>query len=660
MKKKFFRILAVLFSCMFVFSSFGCGDNCSGETNKEYYDPNHGVDLNSEKLNIVSDNTTDYKIVRPVNATECEIFASTELRDFIRESTGVALPIVADDAVGYSTRSKFISVGDTSLWSKAEFLLDDSELKLDGFVLKTKGNLVFIRGARDKGTLYGVYDFLEKFIGVRFFTPEDTYVPTVGRLSIHQMDVKEIPAINIRNFYTPESDVDELFTNRLRMYSLYGLTSDKYGGGLYDIGYIYAHNTLSYIDYNKYKDYPNFFYKGQNDYMWDICFSYGLNLDGTVDRTIEISPFTVILENLKQFIVDNPDYVYFSICQNDIPYGCNCLTCKERDTVSNGGRSGILIRFINALSNELEPWLKETYPQGREIKLVTFAYSYTVSPPLDINGNWVVKPNKNVCIWLAVCPNLAYSISDERQDNDTKSLIKNWSSGTETFFWWDYRVNFREYLFYMPGLTTLQSDIEKLVEMRTEYAFLEAASGSPSDPITWQGRLKAYVASKLLWNPNHNVERLINEYCDYYYGNSSECVLKVIQMFEDNYERLRQDPTHKDSFGINLEFGYNTLTGVWYPRNLLLTTQDMLKREIEKVKLSDAENKEQLNERLTNVLCTPQRMILRNYNRYFSNDSQGELDLAKEFMENCKIAGMTQDLGGYGFTFQSFVEGYGL
>lgn len=665
MKRILIKFTALLVAVITVFSFFACKDESNNEEsgNAGFYDPNHGVDLTSQKLVIVSDKMSEYKIVYPSDGTECEYFAATELKDFIKQATGVVLPVVKDGTVGYSSRSKYISVGDTKLWDAADFELNDAELKLDGFVLKTEGNMIFIRGARDKGTLFGVYDFLEKFVGVRFFSPDETYVPTKDVLEIHQMDVKEIPAINIRNYYSREVDMDELYTNRLRMYSLYGLTSPKYGGGLYDIGYIHAHNTLSYIDFNTYKDYPNFFYKGQNDYMWDICFSYGLTADGEIDKSIEISPFSVVLENLKKTIEENPDFVYFSVCQQDIPFGCGCATCKSRDTVAQGGRSGILLRFINALSNALEPWLAEKYPEGREIKLVTFAYSYAESPPLNLEGEWAVIPNDNVCIWLATCPNLAYSLSDERQSTQTKSLVSNWSKGAKTFFWWDYRTNFREYLFYMPGLTTLQGDIEKLVEIGTEYAFLEAASGTPSDPITWQGTLKAYVASKLLWNPNRNVKELVEEYCNYYYGSSSQTVLKVIELFEDNYERLRQDESLSSSFGIHLEFGYNTLTGVWYPRSLLLRTQGLIKAEIERVLADGTMNeadKQKRFERLTNVLCTPQRMLLRNYARYYENDAAGENALAEEFLENCRIAGMTQDLGGYGFTYQSLKDSYGL
>jgi hypothetical protein len=38
---------------------------------------------------------------------------------------------------------------------------------------------VAIAGGRPRGTLYGVYTFLEDYVGVRFLTPNHTHVPAI-------------------------------------------------------------------------------------------------------------------------------------------------------------------------------------------------------------------------------------------------------------------------------------------------------------------------------------------------------------------------------------------------------------------------------------------------------------------------------------------------
>ena len=639
----------------------GCGGTPQGSDDR--YDPNHGVDPNGRLLTLAENGTSSYRIVTPNEGTACEAFAAQELRDFLRASTGAELPIVTDASVAFSPRSKFISVGETKLWQQAGCKSEDSALKLDGFVLKTEGETLFIRGARDKGTLFGVYDFLEKFAGVRFFTPEVTKVPALDTLAVREMDVTEIPAINVRNYYAPEVDRDELYTTRLRMVSLYGTARAEYGYGMYRDLQVYAHNTMTLVPYEQYKDDPNFFYQSENPALgYDICMSYGLTPEGEPDPEVPVSPYTVVVESLKKQIVEYPEATYFSVCQMDMPDGCKCERCRARSTTERGGRSNILIRFLNAVSKALDPWMKENYPD-RPLTLVTFAYAYNLQPPLNAAGEWTVTPRDNVCIWLAMSPNYAYPINDDRQPISTKSLIRQWSEKAGAFFYWDYRVNFREYLFYMPGLTTMQQDLSYLAEIGTEYAFLQAASGAPTDNSNWLSDLKAYVASKLMWNPGRDVPALIREYCEGVYGGSAEVVLGMIEKFEDNYERLRRDESVSDSFGIDHEFGYNTLGEQWYPRNLLTGSVEALEAEIARVEADDSLTEAQRKtfaDRLICVLLTPQKMLLRNYQKYFENDYTGEVALAKQFVANCERVGATQDLGGYGNTFESFKEKYGL
>ena len=50
----------------------------------------------------------------------------------------------------------------TALLEQADFDVDYSSMNIDGFIIRTVGNMIFINGANNRGTLYGVYDFLEK------------------------------------------------------------------------------------------------------------------------------------------------------------------------------------------------------------------------------------------------------------------------------------------------------------------------------------------------------------------------------------------------------------------------------------------------------------------------------------------------------------------
>lgn len=654
---KFLCFILVVVSLFFIAA---CNDKKNDGDANLPYNPDHGIDTNGELHYIIKDSSSVYKIVLPNEFSPCEEFSATELQAFIREATGVQLPIIKESQ---NSSDKIISIGNTELFKSLNIELDKEEYNLDGFRIKNVGDKIFICGARDKGTLYGVYDFLEKFAGVRFFYADKIKVPKATDLSVYDMDIKEIPEIRTRSFYTSMVDKDELYTTRLRMVSLYGTAVEAYGGSMYDDMYVYAHNTTVYVPPEKFlTTHPEWFYDNGSGTVYDICMSLGVNLDGTVDKACDESPFSVMVEALKATIKERPQVKYFSICQTDIPFGCPCEICRERDKLEYGGRSGILIRFVNAVSTELEKWMEEEYPQGREIKLVTFAYSYTNTPPIRQNGEWAVVPKDNICIWFASGHNLAYSLSDSRQPQQHIEAIEQWKEKAKSIFYWDYRVNYREYYLYMPGLTTLQEDIKYLVKINTEYAFLEAASGDTGDPVNWLMNLHAYIASKLMWNSNYDVVSLINEYLEFVYGDSESIVRNVINLFEDNYERLRQDEKTSLEFGIDHELGYQTLRTKWYPRNMLITACELLEKEVERVETSSmpaAEKAERMND-LRLVLLTPQRMLLMNYGNYFANDSVGERLLAVKFIDNCEYTGNVAAVGGYGNSLSLIKEKYGL
>ena len=100
-------------------------------------------------------------------------FAAREMTNFLSRAFGAAVPVknVLDP-------NKFSIVLGSNTWSLAAGI-DTANLPQDGFVTRTKGNAVYIAGldenkdpgTRDesfaRATLFGVYEFLEKYVGCR-------------------------------------------------------------------------------------------------------------------------------------------------------------------------------------------------------------------------------------------------------------------------------------------------------------------------------------------------------------------------------------------------------------------------------------------------------------------------------------------------------------
>ena len=145
-------------------------------------------------MTLVQDGQARAAIVASPAPSAIEARAVEELVDFVRKMTGVELEVAAkpDDRflpirIGSAARSSLVNVD----WEK---------LGADGFVLTSSADGVSIAGAEDLGTLYGVYQFLEKHLGVRWFMPGDLgeVVPRRDTLKIGTFREIEAPSFRVR------------------------------------------------------------------------------------------------------------------------------------------------------------------------------------------------------------------------------------------------------------------------------------------------------------------------------------------------------------------------------------------------------------------------------------------------------------------------------
>lgn len=85
---------------------------------------------------------SDYRIVKPQNATSNEEFAVSELHDNFLQATGVDLKIISDTGMTFDG-GKYFSVGRTSLLEGSGVKASYEELGRDGCRLVTKGDTVW-------------------------------------------------------------------------------------------------------------------------------------------------------------------------------------------------------------------------------------------------------------------------------------------------------------------------------------------------------------------------------------------------------------------------------------------------------------------------------------------------------------------------------------
>ena len=140
-------------------------------------------------------------------------FAASEATNFLSRVLGAAVPIVARPSGGGVAS---LVVGSNE-WCAAAGVLPDPSVR-DAFRIRAADGCVFIVGNDDdvdvfrrlkrgdrgqrfrSGTLFGVYEFLERFAGVRFYFPGEmgTVVPRTGRV-VAKGDLLVQPDFEVRD-----------------------------------------------------------------------------------------------------------------------------------------------------------------------------------------------------------------------------------------------------------------------------------------------------------------------------------------------------------------------------------------------------------------------------------------------------------------------------
>ena len=658
--RKMKRIFCILFAFGMLFS-VGCNkNNVTSQSDKPNVekptDNNNNVEQLGGEIGSLCDNgVIGYDIVIPATAGDCVRYASEELVNFVEEATGVELSVKEDgEAVG--GKLPFVSLGDTVQFSEANLKVDYAPLKSDGFVIATQNKNVYITGNTERSVLYGVYDFLERFVGVKFLTYDYIYVPTLTKVPLYEANIVQIPAFDNRTYLSNQMMHNVEFAARMRMNNEYismgTKFTEKYGGKI-DQGileddvhntlyYVFGHtNRAEYLNEPYYLEHQDWFFTDEGK-VKDICFSHvGLTEDGKIDETVEDSLVKLFVERLKGFILRDTYAKSFMIGQEDYIDTCECAECLRQEEAY--GRGGMLVRFVNAVAGEIEKWQKE---EGidREINVVTFAYYYSQRAPLNAQGKPLhpsVVPAKNVYIRLAPITAYGYfGMSDERQKASVRTMFADWSTLTDRFWIWTYHTCYGGYYTYYPTMHHWEEDLQMYASMDTSYVLLQSAY---NENIMWTNHMEAYVASIMLWNPYQSVEALKREYISYYYAGFDDLVTEFIDNFDVRYaiNILGDEVTESERplagiGGQDLLMNPSLYSVAFWERQFDLL--DMMDERIDKMDLDEVE-KEKLHARVGAIRLTPQFMVAMKYDLYYSGDVFGKNEFLKAFFTNCANLG---------------------
>ncbi len=452
-----------------------------------------------------------FDIVTAAHADETERHAANELRKFIYQCTG-ASPRIFSALTRCPEQAHEIRVGRNVRPSAFYDTINNKILGNEGFAIKTHGDHLYITGATSRGTIYGVYTFLERFLGCRWFTPEVSRTPKRQSLVLSCIDIVEIPAFEYRDAYWGCA-FEGNFCARNKLNGTKALIAEEMGGKMHFYNFHHSFNDLVP---------PELFFADHPEYYSEID---GVRTSDHAQLCLtNHEVFEIALGTLRCWIRENPNCNIFSISQND-GYGyCTCDHCRAIDE-AEGSPSATIISFANKLATAIE----NEYPH---ILLHTFAYVYSTVPPKTI------RPHRNVIV--RICSfrcDYAKAFAETAFGDPTGgtaefvNALKVWSKVSDRLYVWDYCTNFLHYLLPFPNLDSLQQNIRLYRDNKVKGVFMEGnfSQGCGGG----MAELQAYIQARLMWHPDVDLWAEIDDFLSGVYGNGAPYIKRYLELLQN-------------------------------------------------------------------------------------------------------------------------------
>jgi len=443
--------------------------------------------------------------------------AVEDLRTYIERTTGAELPIVNETG-----NQPAIVIEDCA--AAIESRLVAAPMPIEGFAIKTAPQRVRIVGNGPAGAAWGIYEFLERYVGVRFYWPEYRDDRANIGTSLVRTDSLVVPAVHL-------SDAPA-FRKRVRWPSG-GPRIGKARMAEHDrhlrCGSSWPVNLIVHAPHGWNKFYaetrPEIFQlrKDGNRDFGMLCYGHPLTLKTYVEE-IELQVSSEKPPDRGRKIINGKA---ITVSPADMGVACRCEQCQalwNRDGGNYGTASRVLATFVAKLGREV----KKRWP---DMMVIFLPYkNYTYAP------EGVEFPD-NVEIQICGMPGLAQY--KDREINASEQVnIDAWVrlSGRKIQNWhyscWPANRTKAAYLFPYTIQEHYRNNLDKTVG-----SFINGVADH------WpRQHLSLYVWLKVLWDPEINVDAVIREYCRRMYGPAARTMGELVAMLIQGWEGTEWSP----------------------------------------------------------------------------------------------------------------------
>ena len=546
--------------------------------------------------------------------------AADDLTNVLAKVTGRAVPLVAEADVPSNAKT-VIYLGDTKAARAAG--IDGKNLRNGDWRVKVVPGKAFVYGTTGMGASFAMTEFVERFCGYRFLSPdgEDPHVVDPER-TVPVCDVTVKPAVYDRGIFhgvrymkmvsASEAPVWDRFARRRRCPEF--PPSQDEGARRLSAQAKSCHSFYDYVPPAKhFKDHPEYFSMNAvgkrtavPNAQSQLCFS---NRD----------MWRVALASLERFVASDrrqkptgyPCIYDFSQMDNS-DFLCLCPECQKVIAKYNrtegghkeGGDAGLQLECVNWLAREIA----KKYP---DVMIRTFAYVSTGCAPKP--GTIAVEPNV-IVRWCDV-----YSISDHTRPLATKGHfnyrqaqeLADWCKLTKNVQLWDYMLYGECILDTCPD--AFAGDAKLFRRAGVDSVFMETEyKRQPFYLVNY------YLLSQLYINPDANVDTLLDEACEMY-GSAAREMRTAIECMR----RLSLDNPAPTSYD------WHVRRLPWRTRENVAKLVDLLKKAYAKVEKGEKAHRARVAQALAGALLEQIRLIMSDPNE------KAALAVAKELYLKC-------------------------
>lgn len=508
-------------------------------------------------MKLFNNSIANFSIIYSSNAKALDNQAVSEMALFIRRCEGGDIRAYPFKPT-YNYENYMCISADDSVLESFGVKVPREKFTDDTVYILIKDNVVVLDGGA-RGRLYAVYEFVERFMGVRFYLPEVTKTPKVTNLEIADQEIIYTPSIRFRNLYSYDMRRDRDFCIRHRMNTENDpLNMENYGGSA---GWAKpdCHTTFQNLlppedpeyGFEKHPEYFSYI-EAQGKRVARRHFDYGFKWgEGEICWT-HPEVIDILTERVKQWVLNEPRMRIFSITQNDYANYCECPKCKEiaykygKDGQPRWGAP--IVWSVNEIARRIKDWQQtDERVKNREILLETFAYLYGVEPPIGLQAedNVIIRMTMGFC-WL-------HKIDDENcpYNKQLKRRFEGWQKLTKNLYVWSYPQNHAWYIAYNAVLHGFRSHIKYLADNQIMGVFEEMGSIGRIGPLF---PVKQYMYARLTWNPNIDFESEYKECMEYFYGDSAPYLMEIERRYIEMAQGIQDYHPHNSHTILKIHY----------------------------------------------------------------------------------------------------------